>query len=64
MADIRTTSAEFETSGSLASPKSLLESTEDEYYSEINEGDRYKTFIFLTKKIDELIVEVNKLKNQ
>ena len=31
MADIRTTSEEFETSGSLASRKSLLESTEDEY---------------------------------
>jgi len=63
MADIRTTSEEFETSGSLANTQKLLESSKDEFYSNVNEGDHYETFLFLTKKIDELIKEVNILKN-
>ena len=63
MADIRTTSEEFETSGSLANTQKLLESTQDEFYSNVNEGDHYETFLFLTKKVDELIKEVNILKN-
>lgn len=63
MADIRTTSEEFETSGSLANTQKLLESTQDEFYSNVNDGDHYETFLFLRKKIDELIKEVNILKN-
>ena len=64
MADIRTTSEEFETSGSLANTQKLLESSQDEFYSNVNEGDHYETFLFLRKKIDELIEEVNTLKNE
>ena len=63
MADIKTTSEEFETSGSLANTQKLLESTQVEFYSNVNEGDHYETFLFLRKKIDELIKEVNILKN-
>ena len=64
MADIRTTSEEFETSGALANTQKLLESSQDEFYSNVNEGDHYETFLFLRKKIDELIEEVNTLKNE
>lgn len=58
MADIRTTAEEFSTSGSVLSLE--IKSLTDE-----NETDRttYKTVKFLQKKIDELINEVNTLKN-
>jgi len=56
MSDIRTTTEEFAISGSLKNPQQKLTSTEmDEPLQE--------TVIFLSKKIDELIKEVNILKN-
>jgi len=56
MADIRTTSQEFVISGSLKDPKEALTSeTMIEPWQE--------TVVFLQKKIDELITEVNILKN-
>mgnify|MGYP001447924311 FL=1 len=56
MADIRTTSQEFTTSGSLKNPEQIL--TTEELNHPLQE-----TIIFLQKKIDELITEVNILKN-
>ena len=57
MADIRTTAEEFSTSSSLT--------IENQALSDENETDRatYKAITFLQKKIDELIEEVNTLKN-
>jgi len=56
MADIRTTSQEFAISGSLKDPQEALTSeTMIEPWQE--------TVIFLRNKIDELITEVNILKN-
>jgi len=56
MADIRTTTQEFAVSGSLKDPQQILT-------SEIMEETLQTTVIFLAKKIDELIAEVNILKN-
>lgn len=57
MADIRTTAQEFAVSGSLRDPEEALTAeTMIEPWQE--------TVIFLAKKIDELITEVNILKNQ
>ena len=56
MADIRTTSQEFTASGSLKNPEQIL--TKEELNHPLQE-----TIIFLQKKIDELITEVNILKN-
>ena len=58
MADIRTTSEEFSTSGSLLN-------IENQALLDENETDRvtYKAITFLQKKIDELVAEVNTLKN-
>ena len=56
MADIRTTSQEFTASGSLKNPGQIL--TTEELNHPLQE-----TIIFLQKKIDELITEVNILKN-
>jgi len=57
MSNIRTTTEEFAVSGSLKDPQQKLISTE------LDEGALHETVIFLAKKIDELIEEVNKLKN-
>ena len=56
MADIRTISQEFATSGSLKNPEQILTAEELNYPLQ-------ETVIFLQKKIDELITEVNILKN-
>ena len=57
MADIRTITQEFAVSGSLRDPEEALTAeTIIEPWQE--------TVIFLAKKIDELITEVNILKNQ
>ena len=56
MADIRTTTQEFAASGSLKNPQEIL--TAEELTFPLQE-----TVVFLQKKIDELIVEVNTLKN-
>ena len=57
MADIRTTTQEFAVSGSLRDPEEAITAeTIIEPWQE--------TVIFLAKKIDELITEVNILKNQ
>ena len=56
MADIRTTTQEFAASGSLKNPQEIL--TAEELNTHLQE-----TVVFLQKKIDELIVEVNTLKN-
>jgi len=56
MADIRTILQEFATSGSLKNPEQIL--TTEELNHPLQE-----TIIFLQKKIDELITEVNILKN-
>ena len=56
MADIRTTTQEFAASGSLKNPQGIL--TAEELTFPLQE-----TVVFLQKKIDELIVEVNILKN-
>ena len=56
MADIRTTTEEFAISGSLKDPQEALTAeTMTEPWQE--------TVIFLRNKIDELITEVNILKN-
>ena len=56
MSDIRTTTEEFAVSGSLKDPQEALTSeTIIEPWQE--------TVVFLQKKIDELITEVNILKN-
>ena len=58
MADIKTTTQELAVSGSIIQDtKKILESTD-------NEETLYETIKFLTKKIDELVEEVNILKNQ
>ena len=59
MTDIRTTSEEFSTSGSLLD-------IENKALTDENETDRvtYHAIKFLQKKVDELVNEVNILKNQ
>ena len=57
MSDIRTTTEEFSVSGSLSNVKDQVESSEPVFESQ-------ETVQFLVKKIDELIKEVNILKNQ
>ena len=57
MSDIRTTAEEFSVSGSLSNIQNQIESTEPVY-------ELQETVQFLVKKIDELIKEVNTLKNQ
>tara|TARA_B100000287_G_scaffold119397_1_gene111395 strand:+ start:332 stop:508 length:177 start_codon:yes stop_codon:yes gene_type:complete len=58
MSDIKTTTQELAVSGSIIQDtKKILESTD-------NEETLYETIKFLTKKIDELVEEVNILKNQ
>jgi len=56
MSDIRTTTQEFATSGSLKNPQEILTSGE-------MQEPLHETIIFLQTKIDELIKEVNILKN-
>jgi len=56
MADIRTISQEFSTSGSLKNPEQILIAEELNYPLQ-------EIVIFLQTKIDELITEVNILKN-
>ena len=56
MSDIRTTTQEFAVSSSLKDPQEIL--TSEEMQEPLHE-----TIIFLQKKIDELIAEVNILKN-
>jgi hypothetical protein len=62
MSDIRTITQEFSTSGSLANTQEVLQTP-------LNNTDTspecgcHESVIFLTKKIDELIAEVNTLKN-
>ena len=56
MADIRTTTEEFTVSGSLKDPQEML--TAEKMVEPLQE-----TVVFLQKKIDELIKEVNILKN-
>tara|TARA_R100000030_G_C3200646_1_gene110796 strand:- start:514 stop:687 length:174 start_codon:yes stop_codon:yes gene_type:complete len=56
MADIRTITQEFAVSGSLKNPQEMLT-------SEIMEEPLQETVVFLRNKIDELIAEVNILKN-
>ena len=58
MSNIRTTTEEFAVSGSLKDPQQKLTATE------LAEGALHETVVFLSKKIDELVEEVNKLKNQ
>ena len=57
MSDIRTTTEEFSVSGSLSNVQSQIESAEPVF-------ELQETVQFLVKKIDELIKEVNILKNQ
>ena len=57
MSDIRTTTEEFSVSGSLSNIQSQVESTEPVF-------ELQETVQFLVKKIDELVKEVNTLKNQ
>ena len=57
MSDIRTTTEEFSVSGSLSNIQNQVESTEPVY-------ELQETVQFLVKKIDELVKEVNTLKNQ
>jgi len=56
MSDIRTTTEEFSVSGSLRDPQQKLTATN-------MEEPLQETIIFLQKKIDELVEEVNILKN-
>ena len=58
MADIRTTSEEFSTSGSLLTIENRTLTDENE-----TNRETYKAITFLQKKIDELVEEVNTLKN-
>ena len=58
MSNIRTITEEFAVSGSLKDPKEKLTSTE------LDEGALHETVMFLAKKIDELVDEVNTLKNR
>ena len=57
MSDIKTTTEEFSVSGSLSNIQSQVESTEPVF-------ELQETVQFLVKKIDELVKEVNILKNQ
>ena len=57
MADVKTTTEEFAASGSLVRVQEVIEATESEYPLQ-------ESIKFLTNKIDELVEEVNKLKNQ
>jgi len=57
MSDIKSSNEEFELSGSLSQVKEDIESSENIY-------EMKETIKFIVKKIDEIIVEVNKLKNQ
>jgi archaellum component FlaC len=57
MSDIRTTTEEFSVSGSLSNVKDQVESSEPVF-------ELQETVQFLVKKIDELVKEVNTLKNQ
>ena len=57
MSDIRTTTEEFSVSGSLSNIQNQIETAE--LIFELQE-----TVQFLVKKIDELVKEVNTLKNQ
>tara|TARA_R100001443_G_scaffold116127_1_gene135721 strand:+ start:959 stop:1132 length:174 start_codon:yes stop_codon:yes gene_type:complete len=57
MADIKTTTQEFAMSGSLSSVQKIVEDTDNVY-----EG--HATIKYLARKVDELISEVNILKNQ
>ena len=57
MSDIRTTTEEFSVSGSLSNIQSQVESVEPVF-------ELQETIQFLVKKIDELVKEVNILKNQ
>ena len=57
MSDIKTTTEEFSVSGSLSNIQSQVESTEPVF-------ELQETVQFLVKKIDELVKEVNTLKNQ
>ena len=59
MADIRTTAEEFSTSGSLLSIENKSFLSED-YTDRVT----YRAIKFLQKKVDELTVEVNILKNE
>tara|TARA_R110001583_G_scaffold84678_1_gene222462 strand:- start:158 stop:331 length:174 start_codon:yes stop_codon:yes gene_type:complete len=56
MADIRTIAQEFASSGSLKDPSEILTTT-------LMQDPLHETVIFLQKKVDELITEVNILKN-
>ena len=56
MADIRTITEEFSVSGSLKDPQEML--TAEQMIEPLQQ-----TVVFLQKKIDELIKEVNILKN-
>jgi hypothetical protein len=57
MADIKTTTQEFAISGSLISVQKTVEDVDNVYQG-------HSTIKFLVKKIDELITEVNILKNE
>ena len=57
MSNIRTTTEEFSVSGSLSNIQSQVESVEPVF-------ELQETVQFLIKKIDELVKEVNTLKNQ
>jgi hypothetical protein len=57
MTDIRTITQEFSTSGSLSEVQVVVETSTMDSHT-------HETVQFLVKKIDELIAEVNTLKNQ
>jgi uncharacterized coiled-coil DUF342 family protein len=57
MSDIRTTTEEFSVSGSLSNIQNQIETAEPIF-------ELQETVQFLVKKIDELVKEVNTLKNQ
>ena len=56
MSDIRTTTEEFSVSGSLSNIQDQIGATEPVF-------ELQETIQFLVKKIDELVKEVNTLKN-
>ena len=57
MPDIRTTTEEFAASGSLSTPQHYITDA-------ATEENLQSTIQFLVKKIDELVTEVNILKNE
>ena len=57
MSDIRTTTEEFSVSGSLSNIQDQIGAAEPVF-------ELQETIQFLVKKIDELVKEVNTLKNQ